>query len=66
VLVAMAVISSGTQTMQRAPRLLGGAARHAAGAATAAPVAVAMAAPVAVRGLGRFAKERTTAPRPLV
>lgn len=66
VLVAMAVISSGTQTMQRAPRLLGGAGRHAAGAAAAAPVAVAMAAPVAVRGLGRFAKERVAAPRPLV
>ena len=66
VLVAMAVISSGTQTMQRTPRLIGGAGRHAVGAAAAAPVAVAMAAPVAVRGLGRFAKERTAAPRPLV
>jgi hypothetical protein len=65
VLVAMAVISSGTTTMQRAPRLLGGAARHATGAA-ATPVPVAMAAPAGVRGLGRFAKQRTAAPRPLV
>src|SRR3954470_11906660 len=65
VLVAMAVISSGTTTMQRAPRLLGGAGRHA-GAAAAAAVPVAMMAPVGVRGLGRFAKQRSAAPRPLV
>ena len=64
VLVAMAVITSGTSSMQRAPKLLGGAGRHGAAAATAAPVAVAM--PIGVRGLGRFAKQRSSAPRPLV
>src|SRR3954452_18712517 len=67
VLVAMAVISSGTTTMQRAPRLLGGAGRHAgvtAGAAAAAAAPVAMMAPVGVRGLGRFAKQRGGPARP--
>jgi hypothetical protein len=67
VLVAMAVIGSGTTTMQRAPRLIGGAGRHAADAAgAAAAVPVAMMASVGVRGLGRFAKQRVAAPRPLV
>ena len=66
VLVAMAVIGSGTSSMQRAPRLLGGASRHAA-AAGAAPVPVAVAAmPLGVRGLGRFARDRSQPPRPLV
>jgi hypothetical protein len=70
VLVAMAVIASGTTSMQRSPKLLGGAGHRGAGAAaaasTAAPVAVAMMAPLGVRGLGRFAKQRVAAPRPLV
>ena len=70
VLVAMAVIGSGTTSMQRSPRLLGGAGRHAtaatagAAAAVAAPMAFAM--PVRSRGLGRFARERVAPPRPLV
>lgn len=70
VLVAMAIVASGTTSMQRSPKLLGGAGRHGAGAAaaaaTAAPVAMAMAMPLGVRGLGRFAKQRVSAPRPLV
>jgi hypothetical protein len=68
VLVAMAVIASSSTPVQRAPRLLGGAGRHTAGAATggAAPAAVVVAAPAGVRGLGRFARERVGAPRPLV
>jgi hypothetical protein len=65
ILVAMAVIASGTTSMQRSPRLLGGAGRHGVAAtAAAAPVAVAM--PLATRGLGRFARERVAPPRPLV
>ena len=67
VLVAMAVIGSGTTSMQRSPKLLGGAGRHAAAAGAAvaaAPVAIAM--PAMSRGLGRFAKERVAPPRPLV
>ncbi|HET6817275.1 MAG TPA: hypothetical protein VFH66_08650 [Mycobacteriales bacterium] len=65
ILVAMAVIASGTTSMQRAPRLLGGGSRHAAAAAAAAPVAVAT-MPAMTRGLGRFARERVAPPRPLV
>lgn len=70
VLVAMAVVASGTTSMQRSPRLLGGAGRHAgvatAGAAAAAAAPIAMAMPVAPRGLGRFSRERVAPPRPLV
>ena len=71
VLLATFVLGSGTTTMQRAPRLLGGAGKHAARTAgtAAAAAAAAPAVPVAllgVRGLGRFAKARTEAPRPLV
>jgi hypothetical protein len=66
VLVAMAVVGSGTTSMQRSPRLLGGASRHAAAAgAAAAPVAI-PAMPLGVRGLGRFARDRSEPPRPLV
>jgi hypothetical protein len=65
VLVAMVVVSSSNTPMQRQPRLLGGAGRHAAAAAPAAAAAV-VATPLGVRGLGRFAKERNSAPRPLV
>jgi hypothetical protein len=70
VLVAMLVVASSTPTMQRAPRLLGGTARHAA-AATGATAAAAAAPAVpmtllGVRGLGRFAKPRNDVPRPLV
>jgi len=69
VLVAMLVVASSTPTMQRTPRLLGGAGRHAAGAAAATAAAAAPAVPMTllgVRGLGRFAKPRNDVPRPLV
>jgi hypothetical protein len=66
VLVAMAVIGSGTASMQRSPRLLGGAGRHAGAAAAAAAAPVAVAAPIATGGLGRFARQRVAPPRPLV
>jgi hypothetical protein len=70
VLVAMVVVASSTPTMQRAPRLLGGAGRQATAAAAAGAAASAVpAVPVTslgVRGLGRFAKPRDGAPRPLV
>ncbi len=69
VLVAMAVIASGNTTMQRQPRLIGGGRRSAGDSATAtavAPVVVAGYGAAAVRGLGRFARERTAPPRPLV
>lgn len=65
VLVAMVVVGSSTTSTTRQPRLLGGAGRNAAAAAPAAAAAV-VAAPLGVRGLGRFAKERSSAPRPLV
>lgn len=70
VLLAVAVLSGGG-TGQRMPRRLGGGGAHraapapaAAGAATAA-AAMPMMPGFASRGLGRFAKPRTTAPRPL-
>jgi hypothetical protein len=67
VLVAMAVVGSTTTSMQRSPRLLGGAGRHAAAAGAVAAVPVAVAAmPLGVRGLGRFARDRSQPPRPLV
>jgi hypothetical protein len=65
ILVAMAVVASSTNSMQRSPRLLGGAGRHAAAAGATAAVAVA-AMPLGVRGLGRFARDRSAPPRPLV
>ena len=67
ILVAMAVVASSTNSMQRSPRLLGGAGRHAAAAGAGAAVPVAVAAmPLGVRGLGRFARDRSQPPRPLV
>ncbi|HET7310005.1 MAG TPA: hypothetical protein VFJ17_01630 [Mycobacteriales bacterium] len=67
ILVAMAVVASGTTSMQRSPRLLGGASRHAAAAGAGAGVAAtAVAMPITTRGLGRFARERVAPPRPLV
>jgi hypothetical protein len=63
--IGLAGMSSGQ--LQRAPRLLGGAGRHAAMATTAATTAVAAVPMTAygTRGLGRFAKPRTEAARPL-
>jgi hypothetical protein len=62
--IAMAATNSGQ--MQRKPRLLGGAARHAAAyPAEPATAAVAVATAYGNRGLGRFAKPRSDAPRPL-
>jgi len=68
VLVAMAVLGTSTSTMQRAPRLLGGAGKHAvrAGATAAAVAAEVPMTLLGVRGLGRFAKARTTPARPLM
>ncbi|HET7529360.1 MAG TPA: hypothetical protein VFJ98_00195 [Mycobacteriales bacterium] len=67
VLVAMAVIATSTSNMQRSPRLIGGAGRHATGTAVAAaPVAVVAAPFAGVRGLGRFARERSAPPHPLI
>jgi uncharacterized membrane protein YgcG len=62
--IAMAATSNGQ--LQRKPRLLGGAARHAAAyPAEPATAAVPLAAAYGNRGLGRFAKPRADAPRPL-
>jgi hypothetical protein len=69
--IGMVLMSNGQ--LQRAPRLLGGAGRHAAAAAAAggAASATTAAAPVMTmtpfgnRGLGRFAKPRTEPARPL-
>lgn len=59
-LIGLGVIAMSSGQMQRAPRLLGGAGRHAA-----APVPVMPMMGYGNRGLGRFAKPRTEAPRPL-
>lgn len=65
-LIGIGAVAMSSGQMQRAPRLLGGAGRHAANAG-AAPAA-AMPVPFGLygqRGLGRFAKNRTEPPRPL-
>jgi hypothetical protein len=68
VLLGLLLLATNSGQLQRSPRLLGGAARHADAAGTAAaPVAAAV--PVAVygtRGLGRFSKPRNGPPRPLI
>ena len=73
-LIGIGLVAMSSGQMQRAPRLLGGAGRHAArpgDAAGATAAAAPVAAPVmpmmgyGTRGLGRFAKVRTEAPRPL-
>jgi hypothetical protein len=78
ILLAMAIAATGNGQLQRAPRLLGGSARHAMGAAAPAAgaavasgdtavAAAAVAAPslYGSRGLGRFAKPRSEPPRPI-
>jgi len=66
-LIGLGVIAMSSGQMQRAPRLIGGAGRHAAraGEAAAAPVPMMPMMGYGNRGLGRFAKPRTEAPRPL-
>jgi hypothetical protein len=68
-LIGIGLVAMSSGQMQRAPRLLGGAGRHAAmtTAATAATTAAA-AVPMGLygnRGLGRFNKPRTEPARPL-
>jgi hypothetical protein len=63
-LIGLGLIAMSSGQMQRAPRLLGGAGRHAAGA-TPVPAPVMPMAGYGSRGLGRFAKQRTEPPRPL-
>jgi hypothetical protein len=60
--IGLAAMSNGQ--LQRAPRLLGGAGRHAA-AAGAVPAPALPTTPIGNRGLGRFAKPRTEPARPL-
>ncbi|HET7530241.1 MAG TPA: hypothetical protein VFJ98_04700 [Mycobacteriales bacterium] len=64
-LLGLLVVGTSSGQLQRSPRLLGGAARHAdqAGAAAAAVPVGAYGAP---RGLGRFSKPRNGPPRPLI
>lgn len=71
-LIGIGLVAMSSGQMQRTPRLLGGAGRHAAlagtaGAATATATAAApvMMTPYGTRGLGRFNKPRTEAARPL-
>jgi hypothetical protein len=75
-LIGLGIVAMSGGQMQRSPRLLGGAGRHAAragdlavataGTAAAAPAAAAMPmTPYGNRGLGRFAKPRTEPARPL-
>lgn len=62
-LIGLGAVAMGSGQMQRAPRLLGGAVRHAATTPATVPVV-----PVTVygtRGLGRFAKPRSEPARPL-
>jgi hypothetical protein len=74
VLLGLMIAATSSGHTPRAPRLLGGAGRHAAGAAaatgagTAATTVAAVPAmtPYGSRGLGRFNKPRTTPPRPLI
>jgi hypothetical protein len=67
-LIGIGLVGMSSGQMQRAPRLLGGAGRHAAMATGAATAAAAAAAPATLygnRGLGRFNKPRTEPARPL-
>lgn len=72
-LIGIGMIAMSSGQMQRAPRLIGGAGRHTAGAVTGAGAAAGAAAaapmmPMSMygnRGLGRFAKPRTEPARPL-
>jgi hypothetical protein len=67
-LIGLGLIAMSSGQMQRAPRLLGGAGRHAAregGVAAVAPAPVMPVMGYGSRGLGRFAKQRTEPPRPL-
>ena len=66
-LIGLGLVAMSSGQMQRAPRLLGGAGRHAAraGEAAAVPVPVMPVMGYGTRGLGRFAKARTEAARPL-
>jgi len=67
-LIGIGLVAMSSGQMQRAPRLLGGAGRHAAMTTGAAAATVAAAVPAAVygsRGLGRFNKPRTEPARPL-
>jgi hypothetical protein len=62
-LIGLGIVAMSSGQMQRAPRLLGGAGRHAAAAPV--PVVPMMMTPYGNRGLGRFAKQRTEPARPL-
>jgi hypothetical protein len=62
-LIGIGVIAMGNGQLQRAPRLLGGAGRHAAARVPATTAAI-TAMPYGTRGLGRVAKGRTEPARP--
>ena len=70
-LIGLGVVAMSSGQMQRAPRLLGGAGRHAAMAGAAGAAAATAAAPPVLmtpygtRGLGRFNKPRNEPARPL-
>ncbi|HEU5035298.1 MAG TPA: hypothetical protein VFT62_11175, partial [Mycobacteriales bacterium] len=79
ILLGVLIIATSGNQLPRTPRLLGGAARAAAvppqpgqavGAAAAATATAGAGAGAAAaygqRGLGRFAKQRTDPPRPLI
>ena len=70
-LIGLGIVAMSSGQMQRAPKLIGGAGRHAAlaggaGAAAAAPAPAVPMTPYGNRGLGRFAKARTEPARPLM
>lgn len=67
-LIGIGAVAMSSGQMQRAPRLLGGAGRHAAMSTGAAAATVAAAVPASLygsRGLGRFNKPRAEPARPL-
>jgi hypothetical protein len=64
-LLGLLVVATSSGQLQRSPKLLGGAARHAEQTGAAAAV-VPVAAYSAPRGLGRFSKPRNGPPRPLI